>query len=162
MSGADNVPITPLIKAKILELQAAGIGRNAIAREVGCSVYSVTKVAHAAGKDFVRGPGVIAAIEANKVDGAKRRAVIKEQQLEDYAQMQKRLWAPTEYVEHGGKDFDEARYTMNEPTHADKLKLVQAMGALLDRHLKLDAYDSDEHGLAAVDVWLKGILGVDE
>ena len=41
----------------------------------------------------------------------------------------------------------------------DARDYAAAYGVFIDRHLRLAEADADQHGLAAVDAWLRGITG---
>ncbi len=66
-----------------------------------------------------------------------------------------------EYVDHGGKDFKEVRWTMPTPNYQDRLRVLQTVSLAVDRALKLAVYDSDDRDLPAVDRWLSYMTGSD-
>ena len=156
--GRPGNALSDATKAEILRLCRAGVTRNDIARRVGCAAASVTGVVKRAGLSFDRS-ATEAATEARKVDLAARRAELAAGLLDDVQRLRGQLFAPTTMHAFGGKDNTHNSVDLPEPLHADKLKLVQAVGAAIDRHLKLDAHDTDEQGLTAVDAFLKGMLG---
>ncbi len=152
-------------KAEVVSLCRQGVTRNEIARRLKVSAASVSGIVkrerERTGNEalsFDRSK-VASATEARKVDLAARRAELAAALLDDVTRLRGELFAQTVVFSFGGRDNTYAERTVDEPPHADKLKLMQAVGAAIDRHLKLDAHDSDEHGLAAVDTWLKGMLG---
>lgn len=138
-----SVPITDGERDRIRHLHAAGTTRNDIARDLGRSPATVSKVCVELGLTFDR-TAVAAATEARKADAASRRASLELDLLDDAARLRKQLWKPARYIDHGGKDFDRVEWTQDEPTAVDKLKLMQAVGVAIDRSLKLAEHDSDQ------------------
>lgn len=134
--------ITDAERKQVRQLHARGLGRNDIARELGRSVSTITAVAKQLGLSFDR--SMTAAATAAKVADAKaRRAALQLDLLGDAEKLRAQLWVEHEYIDHGGKDFNEARWTQPEPTAADKLKLMQAAKLALDGSLRLDLHDAD-------------------
>lgn len=138
-----SVPLTDGERDRIRQLHAAGTTRNDIARDLGRSPASVSKVCADLGLTFDR-TAVQAATEARKADAASRRAILELDLLDDAARLRKQLWQSARYIDHGGKDYDRVEWTQDEPTAVDKLKLMQAVGVAIDRSLKLAEHDSDQ------------------
>lgn len=153
-----GTPITDAERQRITELHAAGKTRNDIAADLGRAPSVVSKVASQLGLSFDRS-ATKAAVEAHAVDAKAKRAALLANLLDDAARLREQIWAPHEYVDHGGKDFDEARWIQKEPTAADKLKLMQAAGIAVDKSLRLEQHDADVQGIAAVDAWLRDMMG---
>lgn len=151
-------PITEAERRRIAELHAAGVSRNEIAVEVGRSTGAVSKVAAQLGLSFDRS-AVQAATAARVVDAKAKRAALLLDLLDDATRLRQQIWQPHVYIDHGGRDFTEARWTQAEPTSADKLKLMQAAGIAVDKSMRLEQHDSDTQGLAAVDAWLRDMMG---
>jgi len=84
-----------------------------------------------------------AANEARRVDAKARRTAIAEGLLDDAEKLREQLFAPTVAFNFGGKDNTYEEHHLSEPTFADKLKIVQAVGVVVDRHIKLVEHDSD-------------------
>jgi transposase-like protein len=163
--GKPGIRLSDETKAEILRLCRDGVSRNDIAKRVGCSAASVSGVVKRAREEtgdaaltFDRSK-VAAATEARKVDLAARRAALAQGLLDDVEKLRAELFAPTTIYSFGGKDNSYNERQVDKPPFADQLKIVQAAGAAIDRHLKLDAHDNDEQGLTAVDAFLKGMLG---
>lgn len=152
-------PISDDERRRIRELHAAGLGRNDIAREMDRSGSTISKIATELGLSFERGPEVEAATAARVADAKARRAELMNRLLDDATRLRAQIWEPHEYIDHGGRDFTEARWTQDEPSPADKLKLMQAATIAVDRSLRLDLHDSDTQGLPAVDAWLRDMIG---
>ncbi|MEV3925135.1 hypothetical protein [Actinomadura coerulea] len=51
------------------------------------------------------------------------------------------------------------RRALASDTGRDARDYAAAYGVFIDRHLRLVEVDADQHGLAAVDAWLRGITG---
>ena len=131
------------VRARVLELQAAGRPRNHIARELGIGVASVSRIVHAAGRQFDRA-ATAAATRAKVIDNRARRATISAGLLDDAQRMRTRMFAEHTYVQYGGKDFDRAEDTYDQPIPADQLKLMQAAGIALQRHIDLERHDAEQ------------------
>lgn len=153
-------PLTDAERDRIRALHGQGMGRNDIAAELGRSQSTVSKVAAELGLSFDRSR-TEAATTAKVADAKARRAALSLALIGDAERLRSQMWVPTEYRDHGGKDFIEARWVQEEPTAADKLKLMQAAGVAVDRSLRLEQHDTDSQGLAAVDQWLKTMFGRD-
>lgn len=135
--------LTDADRATILALHAAGKSRNDIAREVQRSGSTVTKVVHQAGLTFDR-TATEAATRARRADFRAVRAELSEKLLNDALLLREQIWEPHEYIEHGGKDFLEARWHQDEPAPVDKLKLMQATASAIGRHLDIERHDAED------------------
>jgi hypothetical protein len=125
---------------RIRDLHGRGFGRNAIARELGVSVGSITTYAGQLGLSFDRQMSR-AATAARKADAAALRSELEVQLLDDAQRLRAQIWQPIEYREYGGKDHILRKWRQDEPTPVDKLKLMQATGAALDRAIRLGELD---------------------
>jgi hypothetical protein len=91
-----------------------------------------------------------AATQAKVIDAKARRAALEVALLEDAEEMRRRMFAKTTVYNFGGKDNTYNEREVNEPPHADKLKLMQAAGIAIDRSLKISEHDaSTGHEAAA-------------
>ncbi|GAW50601.1 MULTISPECIES: hypothetical protein [unclassified Nocardioides] len=141
--------VTDTHRQRLADLHGRGFGRNAIARELGLGVGTITLMAQEAGLSFERGPGVKAATAARKADAAALRSELELQLLEDAQKLRAQVWQEHEYRDYGGKDFVLRKWTQDEPTPVDKLKLMQAAGIALDRAVKLGELDKADEVDAA-------------
>lgn len=91
-----------------------------------------------------------AATKAVQVTAKARRAILELQLLEDAERLRAQMWEPHEYVDHGGKDFIMVTWTRTEPVPTDKLKLMQAAAAAIDRSVKIAQLDSDTGATGAI------------
>jgi IS30 family transposase len=151
-------PLTDDERRRVAELHAAGKTRNEIARAIGRAQSTVSKLAAEQGLTFDRSR-TKAATAAKVVDAKARRADLAAALLEDAHRLRAQLWKPCKAFNFGGKDNTYAEVQLDEPTFADKLKLVQAAGVAIDKHARLAEMDADLQGLAAVDAWLRDITG---
>lgn len=135
-------PLTTDELAQLRALHANGMGRNDIARALERSPASISKYAAEAGLSFDRS-SVQAATAARKADAAAKRAALQLLLLDDARRLRAQLWEKHEYREYGGKEFVLRKWTQDEPTPTDKLKLMQATGAAIDRSLRLAEHDAD-------------------
>lgn len=84
-----------------------------------------------------------AATTAKVIDAKARRAALELALLEDAEEMRRRMFAKTTVYNFGGKDNTHNEHEVDEPPHADKLKLMQAAGIAIDRSLKIAEHDAD-------------------
>lgn len=145
-------------RAQIVAWIDEGLPRNEVARRAGLSGSTISGIAKAEGRTFDRSM-IRSATEARTADLRARRAEIAAVLLEDAMRLRGQIWQPHEYIDHGGKDFNEARWTQDEPSPADKLKLMQAAASALGRHLNLEQHDADAGDKPAVDAWLDAMTG---
>lgn len=154
-----KTPIGPADYDKVKKLHAKGLSRNEIARKTGRSGRSVSRIAAQLGLTFERGEQVKAATEARKIDAKARRAALAVALAEDAERLRQQLWAPCIAYNFGGKDntFEQAR--LDEPSFADKAKIMSAIGIAVDRSVKLDAYDKVDETMSTFDLWLASMGG---
>ncbi|MYX67369.1 hypothetical protein K388_05572 [Streptomyces sp. KhCrAH-43] len=120
---------------RLRELHAQGLGRNAIAREMGLANSVVSRTAEHLGLSFDRSK-IEAANRARLIDLAERRSLLAEDLIGDAERLRAEVWEPRTYWDWGGKDhdYDEREH---QPTAADKRALIGAAGMAIDRSLKL-------------------------
>ena len=138
---------------RLRSLHAAGVSRNDIARQMNRSGGTISKYAAELGLTFDRS-SVQAATDARKADAKAKRAELELLLLDDARRLRGQIWQPHTYIDHGGKDFVRVEWQQDEPTPTDKLKLMQATGAAVDRSIKIADHDSDQGVDAA-----KSLLG---
>lgn len=140
--------LTALEKDRIRDLHARGMSMSGITRELGRGKGTIVRFCHDEGLTFDR-TAMKAATAARKADAAQLRAELELQLLEDAQALRAQVWQPHEYINHGGKEFVEVRWTQDQPSPVDKLKLMQAAGIALDRSVKLASLDKDDEVEAA-------------
>lgn len=136
------------LRARVSDLHAQGLGRNAIARELGIGGGTVGRMAAALGLTFDR-TATHRATVARQVDLAALRAELTEGLLRDAARLRAEMWAPAKVFNFGGKDNTYEERTVEQPPFADKLKIMQATGIAVTHALKLEAVDNPEGKAAA-------------
>ena len=150
-------PVTQADRDQVAALHAQGLGRNAIARQLGRSASTVTQIATEAGLSFDRS-ATAAATEAAKVDNAARRAKLIARAYTRAEAIYDRLEADqyrfTATSVHGIETV-----TLDHVPAPDEKALASAINSYLTGAVKLEQVDSDSHGLAAVDQWLRGMVG---
>ncbi|MFJ7267264.1 helix-turn-helix domain-containing protein [Streptomyces sp. NPDC099050] len=132
-------PITDKDRTQVRRLHDQGKARNEIARTIGRSPSTVSKIA--ANLDppltFDRAAEVETATRVRRADLAARRAELAIT-LHDAAEREVgRMTQPHLYFEWGGKDHTYAEKWQDEPTPADRRTMMATAGAALDRSLKL-------------------------
>lgn len=152
-------PVTDAERERVRELHAEGKGRNEIAEILGRGGRTISTIAKKLGLSFDRAAEVRQATEIRSADLAARRAAFAIE-LQDLAEREiKKINEPHEYWDWGGKEHDFDTYTAREPTPGDKRAYMATVATALDRSLKLAPPEQDTEGLAAVDAWLKGMMG---
>ncbi|WP_067470135.1 helix-turn-helix domain-containing protein [Actinomadura macra] len=131
-------PLDDEDRRRVADLHARGLSRNAIAREIGRSMSTVSKLAKEAGLTFDRRRTAMATA-ARQEDAKARRVELANLALDDAHVMR--------------------RYALASDTGRDARDYAAAYGVFIDRHLRLNEVDADQQGLAAVDAWLRGITG---
>ncbi|MEU7590691.1 helix-turn-helix domain-containing protein [Micromonospora sp. NPDC049230] len=135
-------PVTQDDYDQVRALHGQNLSRNEIARRLRRSGKTISYIADELGLAFDRSR-TKAATAAKVVDARERRATLAVALLEDAARLRTQLWERASYVDHGGKEYDRVDWTLDEPTFADKLKLMQATGIAIDKAVRLDEYDAD-------------------
>lgn len=136
MAGGANRPLTDDDREAVRRLHAQGMSRNDIAREIGRSSSTVTKIATALGLSFDRA-ATAAATQARTADLAARRAALAEKLHDKAERLLAEIHAPHLYFDWGGKDHTFGKFQAPQPTAADKRALMGAVGLAVDRSLKL-------------------------
>lgn len=139
-NGAE--PITEADRAKFAELHSRGLGRNAIAAELGRSPSTVTKLARAAGVTFDRA-ATAAATAAKQADNRALRAELERGLLLDAQRMRAALFAPVTVYAFGGKDNDYNEHELAELDVKGKRELTAALGQCITSSLALAKVDQD-------------------
>ena len=120
---------------------AEGESLHSIAKAMGRSKDTIGKHAAKRGMTWDRAR-TAAAASAKHIDAKDRRAALQLALLGDAERLRRELWVEHEYVDHGGRDYIEVRWTTPTPVAADKLKLMQAVNIAVDKSLRLAEFDS--------------------
>lgn len=151
-------PIDPAVRDAIIADFGTDKARNAIARDHGVSPSTVTKVAQEVGHEFDRA-ATKHATQAAVVDNKARRAEISRKFLEKADKLLDQMDQPHLVFNFGGKDNDYNERTLDKPPTADLRNLMTSAAIAFDKHMAADRHDNDDQGLAAVDAWLRTMLG---
>jgi hypothetical protein len=143
---------------RLRQLHAQGLSCAAIAAELGVNRSTISRHARRLGLKFDRAQ-TQAATEALVVDAKAKRAQLANDLLDDAARIRAQLWEPALVYSFGGKDNTYAEMWHDKPDFTSQLKIVQAAKAALDGVLRIEAHDADTQGLAAVDAWLRDMIG---
>lgn len=153
-------PVGKADRDQVAALHTQGLSRNAIARQIGRSGRTVSRLAAELGLSFERSGGIVAATEARKTDAADRRSRIQVDSLAAAERLLGQMFAPAKVYNFGGKENDYNERQHEEPPFRDKQAIANAIQALSQTALKLAEYDkATEGGGAAVDEWLDAMLG---
>ncbi len=151
------VPISDVERDRVRELHAQGLSRAEIARRMGRGATTIGRVADSLGLVFDH-RRTMAATRAAQVDAAHRRAELAAGLLEDAFRLRQQLFSPC-VVYDFTRDGLFVRGTLDRPPMTDQRAGMSAIGVAVDRHLALIRADADDTGAAAVDAWLRDILG---
>ncbi len=147
-------PICPAEHRRILELARSGARRNEIARTVGRSPSTITKICNAAGITF-DATTTARATEAHAHDLRVRRQQLLDRLIEDAERLRQQIFAPAMVHNFGGRDNTYNSETIEEPTFRDKRDLVSSIATIVGRIIDAEKIDHDRTGdLAAIDDFL--------
>ncbi|MGW0920094.1 hypothetical protein ACWD3J_13890 [Streptomyces sp. NPDC002755] len=118
------------------ELHASGLGRNAIALEMGITASVISRTAEHLGLTFDRSK-IRAAAEARKADVEERRSVLAARFLDIAEDSLSRVYAETTVFSFGGKSNDYNDHIFDEAPIAERVKLVTAAAIAVDKSMKL-------------------------
>lgn len=154
-------PLSPAQRAAILaEIQGGSTNRAAIARKHGVSGWTVGKIAKDAGiTDAFSRENTKNATRAREADSASRRAALAAALLDDVDFLRAKFrqeWTKTVVIPGVGTDKVEAD---SVEIATGLQRLMTSVGIALDKHVVLDKHDSDDSAGAAVDAWLRHVMG---
>lgn len=147
----------PAIRARVAELHAQGLTRNAIARDLGIAQSTVTLIAGDLGLSFDRARTA----EATRAKVADARQARAELVLRFYGQAHAAL-DRLDRTEHDRAEVSAGQlvqWTAADLPAQDIKALVQAAGSAADRAVRLEQVDADTMNLPAVDAWLRSMTG---
>ncbi|MFF9507305.1 helix-turn-helix domain-containing protein [Streptomyces sp. NPDC014724] len=132
-------PITDQDRDQVRRLHAEGKSRNAIARTIGRSGSTVSKIAaeFEPPLSFARGPEVVAATDARRIDLAARRQQFAEALHESAERLHAQLFAPCTVGAFGGKDNFWSEQALDRPQFADQRQILAGVSIAVDKSLKL-------------------------
>jgi Helix-turn-helix domain len=140
---AAKIPVSDAEREQIRVLHARGNSAGAIAKQLGRSQSTITRQCKAMGLSFDRS-ATAEAVRAHQLDAKARRAVLAEKFLGDAERLREQLWVQCEYKSPvGGMEPTVLGWQQDEPTFADKEKIVRAAGLAADKHIKLAEFDAE-------------------
>lgn len=147
-------------REQVRALHAEGLSRNEIARRIGRSGRTVSRLAAELGLSFERSGATVAATEARKVDAAERRSRLQVDALAAAERLLGQMFAPSKVYSFGGRENDYNEQEHPEPPFRDKQAIAVALQALAQTALKLAEYDraTDASG-TDIDRWLNAMTG---
>ena len=158
MARATPRPVTEDDEEEVRRLHAEGCSRNEIARRMRRSGRTISVIAAELGLSFNRS-ATEEATRARQADLAERRAILAEALQDDAERLTEQMWQPAKIWNFGGKDNDYNEREVAEPPADAKRALMSTAAQAIDRSLKLVPPETDQQGLAAVDGWLRGMMG---
>ncbi|QBZ73196.1 helix-turn-helix DNA binding domain protein [Microbacterium phage Theresita] len=117
--------------------------RNKIAKETGLTKYRIDKICKAEGIKFDRSnPGLEAMRLAVEADARVVRAVVSQKVLAEIESVFKRMHSKHKVVGwFQGMAFE---HTIDEPTSGDLKNYATIIGILIDKHLVLERYGTED------------------
>lgn len=138
-------PITAEEVDQIRRHHADGLSLNATAKALGRPLTTVRRAAMKAGLSWDR-TRTAAAVAAQKVDFAARRATQQQRYLELVDEIQQRMASEYEHAQPAGAEGNVQRWTTKRPPARDLADLMRAATAASGAELRLADYRSrDSH-----------------
>ncbi|MEU9140391.1 helix-turn-helix domain-containing protein [Streptomyces sp. NPDC048404] len=139
-------PIDDHDREQVRELHAQGNGRNDIARAIGRSPSTVSKIAASFEPPLVfdRAAEVAVATEVRRADLAARRTALALTLQTDAEQLRAQLWEPCTIGAFGGKDNVWTDTRLDRPTFQDQRAILAATGTAIEKSLKLAPAEGGE------------------
>ncbi|MGW4727655.1 helix-turn-helix domain-containing protein [Streptomyces shenzhenensis] len=140
-------PITDDDRQRVRELHAQDKSRNEIARAIGRSPSTVSKIAGQFDPplSFDRAPQVEAATRVRTADLAARRAALALALQEDAERLREQLWSPTVYGEFAGKEGHWQRVDLDRPRFVDQRQIVASVQTTVGTSLRLSPAEGGEN-----------------
>lgn len=142
-----NRPLTDADRKAVRRLHAAGKTRNDIAREIGRSPSTVTKLAGELGLSFDR-TATEAATQARTADLAARRTALAEALQADAEKLRVQLWQPCVYGEFGGKENVWSQVNLDLPRFGDQRQILASVQTAVNTSAKLVPADGADDATA--------------
>ncbi|WP_435109942.1 hypothetical protein [Nocardiopsis synnemataformans] len=130
----------PDVEARVRQLHAQGLGRNAIAEHIGCADSTLSKITNHLGLTFDR-TRTAEATKAKQIDAAARRAAIVERLYGQAEHILDRLEAPEHKLVEvsAGKAV---RYKHDRLPPRDINALIASVGAATEKAVRLEKLDA--------------------
>ncbi|MFE5591456.1 helix-turn-helix domain-containing protein [Streptomyces sp. NPDC056549] len=143
---------------QVRDLHAQGLGRNEIARRLERSGRTISIIAARLNLEFTT-EGTEKATRHRTAQLAEKRAILADALTDDALRLTAQMWEPAVVYNIGGKDNSYTEEQVPEPPAADKRALMAAATAAAAQSLRLVPPETDTQGLAAVDAWLRDMMG---
>ncbi|MFG2976287.1 helix-turn-helix domain-containing protein [Streptomyces sp. NPDC048331] len=154
----NDIPVTDAERDQIRALHADGVGRNEIARRLGRGTRTIS-VQCARMNLVFDNTATEAATAARNAQLAEKRSILADALVDDALRLTEQLWQPAKVFNIGGKDNTYTEKEVPEPPAADKRALMTAATAAAAQSLRLVPSETETEGMAAVDQWLRGMMG---
>ncbi|MEW1638641.1 helix-turn-helix domain-containing protein [Streptomyces sp. NPDC093801] len=151
-------PVTLAEQDEIRRLHAEGLGRNEIARRMGRGSRTISVHAARLGLEF-DGSQTAEGTRVRMLQLAEKRAILADALTDDALRLSEQMWEPSAIHSFGGKDHTYASALVDEPPAADKRALMAAAAAANAAAMRLVPPEAETEGMAAVDQWLRGMMG---
>lgn len=147
-------------QAILADIQAGELSRNAIAKKHGRSVGTITNVADQAGlnEPFDRS-ATENATRARSADLAEVRSQTSARLLRMANELLDRVGEECTVYSFGGAENRYAEHVLEKPPSVEVRNFMTAAAIALDKHVVLDKHDTDDSSGAAVDAWLRSVMG---
>jgi len=123
------------VRARVAALHGQGMGRNAIAAELGLGNSTVTRIAKALGLDFSRAATAVA-VQARSIDLAAGRQRLAEKMLGRAEKMLDDLDGPYLVYAFGGRDNTYSEELLDKPPVEVQRTAVTTAGVAFDKVTK--------------------------
>ncbi|MFM9613903.1 helix-turn-helix domain-containing protein [Streptomyces niveiscabiei] len=139
-------PLTDDDRRRVRELHAQGKARNEIAREIGRSPSTVSKIAGSFDPplSFDRAAEVEAATRVRTADLAARRTSLAVDLQGDAERMRAQLWERSVHGEFAGKEGDWHQVTLDRPRFVDQRQIIAAVQTAVGTSLRLAPIEGGE------------------
>lgn len=143
----------------IADLIRSGKSCSAVAKDVGRSPDTVSRIAREIGWHF-GDTNLAHAHEARSAYSAERRATIAAKATERAQQLLDEFEGEYLVFNFGGKENTYNEHTLPSPPIEARRQMAAAFRDLMRTVLEVDKHDNrNDEGLAAVDAWLRDIVG---
>jgi hypothetical protein len=148
-------PIDPERRAAVLrDIKAGGKSLNQIAKDNAVAKSTVSVIAKDAGlNDAFDRTRTEAATRAHAIDCRARREALKDQLIQDAERLRARAWEPYEVVVDN-RQLGPQTMTLDLPPAQDVRAFYAAVGLAIDKHCRLEQYDTTDSAAGA-----KSLLG---
>lgn len=152
-------PLTDDERAEIVELLERGLSCGAIAKQVGRSGDTVSRIARDVGHRFGRSNS-LRAQEARSAYCAERRADIAAAATERAEQVLQRMEGPHRVFNFGGRDNTFNEEILDQPPVDAQRAMAQTIRDLMRTVIEIHRLDTKaDEGVSDVDDWLRHQMG---